>query len=290
MISISNEALRVQINEVGAELTSVQHRGLERIWEGDPSIWGKHAPLLFPLIGRMDGQQYTLGGQIYPAPRHGFCRERTFAVTRHSETGVTFHTAATPDTLAVYPFDFALDVTFALEGSTLVKTHRITNRSPEPMPFELGGHEAYRTTLLPGETMADYGVAFEGLSALSLYGMDDEGMLTLPKRTVALRDGVLEQLPADLGLDTIVLDAPAIRRASLVSRSSGRHVTVDFGDFDYLGIWTAQVGRDTNYLCIEPWSTLPDGRFMGRGLHDKTGIQIAQPCETRTLSYLITFP
>ena len=289
MIHLDNGILQTDINEVGAELTSLKLDGIERIWQGDPAIWARHAPLLFPLIGRLLNQQYELDGEVISAPMHGFCRDRRFEVVSQSATAVTFRTADDAETWKVYPFHFALEVAFSLEGSTVVKRHTVANRSDREMPFELGGHDAYRTTLMPGEVMSDYAVAFEGCDHLEPFGMDANGALELPKGHVALKDGVLEQLPEQLGLDTIVLDNLPVRKAALFSRRSGRRATIEFEDFPYLAIWTAQKGVTTNYLCLEPWSTLPDGHFMGRKLTDKPGIVRLAPGGKKTLTFRSTF-
>lgn len=287
---LENKILTATINPKGAELTSLQLDGLERIWPGDPEIWGRHAPLLFPLIGRLRNQEYELEGKLVSAPTHGFCRDRIFDVVEATPTSVRYRTQDDPETRKVYPFSFTLEVSFELEENAYIKRHTVTNRSGVPMPFELGGHDAYTVALMPGETMADYAVAFEGTDHLELYEMDKTGILNLPKRTLPLTNGcLLDKLPIDLGLDTFVMDSPEIRRVSLISRRSERRVTVEFDDFAYLGIWTAQVGKVTNYLCIEPWSTLPDGHFMGRSIFDKPGIQVLQPGESKTLSFRVSF-
>lgn len=286
---LENGILSAEINPKGAELYSLQLDGLERIWGGDPTIWGRHAPLLFPFIGRLECQQYELDGQVISAPMHGFCRDRVFQRSELTPTRVCYRTQDDQDTYAVYPFHFTLEVEFELEENTLIKRHRVTNRSHRVMPFELGGHDAYRTTLIPGETMADYAIAFEGLDHLEPFAMDENGMLNLPKGNIPLEKGLLTKLPQEVGLDTIVLEGLPVRKAALVSRKSERRVTVEFDDFPYLGIWTAQKGVPTNYICIEPWSTLPDGHFMGRRLEDKPGIVLLSPGESKTLSFRTTF-
>lgn len=286
---IQNDRLRVEISECGAEPHSIVCDGVERLWCADPTVWGKHAPLLFPLIGRLRDSQYLLGGKPIDAPRHGFCRERTFEVTDANETSVTFRTMQDDETLACYPFPFTLDVSFAVEGNKLVKTHTITNNGSTPMPFELGGHEAYAICLEPGETADDWYVQFDEMNVIEAYDMDEAGMLQLPKHTVALQDGRLTYYPEQLGLDTIVLEHVANSTATLACTKSDRKVIVDFPDFPYLGIWTMQNGEDPHYLCIEPWSALPDGHFMSRELAEKPGVISVLPKQTVTLAYHMTF-
>lgn len=286
---LQNGILSAAINPKGAELYSLELDGIERIWQGDPAIWGRHAPLLFPFIGRLKDQQYELDGEIIQAPMHGFCRDRMFETVEADDRHVRYRTQDDEETRSVYPFSFTLEVEFILEENTLIKRHTVTNRSDREMPFELGGHDAYRTTLIPGETMADYAIAFEGVDHLEPFAMDETGTLDLPKGHIPLEGPLLTKLPQDVGLDTIVLEGLPVRKATLVSRKSPRKVTVEFEDFPYLGIWTAQKGVVTNYICIEPWSTLPDGHFMGRKLTDKPGIVVLAPGEQKTLTFRSTF-
>lgn len=286
---LQNGILSAAINPKGAELYSLELDGVERIWQGDPAIWGRHAPLLFPFIGRLKDQQYELDGKMIQAPMHGFCRDRMFETVEADDLHVRYRTQDDEETRAVYPFPFTLEVEFILEENTLIKRHTVTNHSDREMPFELGGHDAYRTTLIPGETMADYAIAFEGVDHLEPFAMDETGTLDLPKGHIPLEGPLLTKLPQDVGLDTIVLEGLPVRKATLVSRKSPRKVTVEFEDFPYLGIWTAQKGVVTNYICIEPWSTLPDGHFMGRKLTDKPGIVVLAPGEQKTLTFRSSF-
>ena len=50
MITIKNEVLTAQIDEKGAQLSSLATRNIEFIYD-DLSVWNKHAPVLFPLPG-----------------------------------------------------------------------------------------------------------------------------------------------------------------------------------------------------------------------------------------------
>ena len=79
--TIQNRHLAVQVDDLGAQLCSVRSPdGTEYIWQADPAIWGRHAPLLFPVIGRLQDGQYTLDGQVFSIPIHGFARDSLFQV------------------------------------------------------------------------------------------------------------------------------------------------------------------------------------------------------------------
>ena len=286
---LENDALAVRISSKGAELQSVVCEGIERMWSGDPAVWGRRAPLLFPLIGRLRDGWYANGGERVDAPMHGFCRDRAFAAEQVSGTHARFETTSDEGTRAVFPFDFLLRVDFSLEGATIVKTHTVENAGEVPMPFELGGHEAYETRLLPGERMADYYVRFEGADALGMFDMDEEGILALPKIEVPLEDGRLTKTPEQLGIDTVVLENVPGGRVVLASAANPHEVEVEFPDFPYLGIWTKAGQAAARYLCLEPWSALPDALFSPRELAEKPGVRVLAPGERATLAYRMTF-
>ncbi len=289
MLMLKNDVLSVRVSSEGAELQSVVRDGVERMWSGDPAVWGRRAPLLFPLIGRLRDGWYANGGERVDAPMHGFCRDRPFVAEQVSSTQARFATAADEGTRAVYPFDFRLRVDFSLEGATIVKTHTVENAGDVPMPFELGGHEAYATRLLPGERMADCFVRFEGVDAIEMFGMDEAGILTLPKIEVPLEDGRLTKTPEQLGIDTVVLENVPGSAVALASGANGYEVTVEFPDFPYLGIWTKAGQADARYLCLEPWSALPDAHFSPRELAERPGVRVLAPGERATLTYRMTF-
>ena len=289
MMALENDALSVRVSSKGAELQSVVRDRVERMWCADPAVWGRHAPLLFPLIGRLRDGWYAHEGERVEAPMHGFCRDREFAAEQVSGTHARFETVSDEGTRAVFPFDFRLRVDFSLEGATIVKTHTVENAGEVPMPFELGGHEAYATRLLPGERMADYYVRFEGADALGMFDMDEEGILALPKIGVPLEDGRLTKTPEQLGIDTVVLENVPGGRVVLASAANPHEVEVEFPDFPYLGIWTKAGQDDARYLCLEPWSALPDAHFSPRELAEKPGVRVLAPGERATLAYRMTF-
>jgi galactose mutarotase-like enzyme len=288
-VTLKNDRLTVVISTFGAELQSITNAdGLELIWQADKSIWGRHAPLLFPIIGRLKDQQYTLNGEVIHISQHGFARDSEFALTQQTENSVTFTLKDSEATKAVYPFAFTLSITYVLTDNTLKKIHTVTNRSETVMPYEVGGHDAYCTTLLPGETMSDYYLEFPNQDAIHPFQMDEICSLTPEKLDYPLSNGRLSLPPDVFGLDTIVLEKLPVNQVTLANTKNSVRLTVDFPEFDYLGIWTKQVGRDTNYICIEPWSTLPECTFVSSELSDKAGIRLLQPGQSEALSYTVT--
>ena len=291
MITIKNEVLTAAIDEKGAQLCSVKGAdGTEYIWQADPKVWGRHAPLLFPLVGRLKDGQYTLEGKTYTIGTHGFARDTVFEVAEQTESAVSFRITDTPETLEKWPFRFALTVTFALEGNSLRKTCQVDNRDVRTMYYELGSHDGFNAPNRPGEQMSDWAIRLPGLTTLEPYGMDEACMMT-PRggQTISLPDGRIPLKPMTYGLDTIVLSDLPQRTAQLVDGRDQVRVSMEFDDYDYLALWTMDLPIDTNYVCIEPWTTLPDAVFVGRDLSEKAGIRTLEAGKSETRTYITRF-
>lgn len=291
IVTIQNECLTVDIEDLGAQLASVRnHHGTEYLWQGDADIWARRAPILFPILGRLRENTYLLDGVPHKIGQHGFARDCIFELVEQSNTQAVFRLTDNAETRRLYPFSFSLTITYTLEGNRLTKSHRVKNRSEQVMYYELGVHDGFRAPLEENETMAQYAIRLPGLDdAITPYGMDEQAMVTPKGEPIPLENGRLSLTPATYNLDTVILDQPPKARAVLVDGQDRPRVTVDFPQFPYLGIWTQDKPFDTNYVCIEPWSTLPDATFVGRELKEKAGIRSLQPGETEELSYTTTF-
>ena len=129
MRTMENENLRVQISDHGAELSSIYDKAADReaVWIGDPAFWNRHAPVLFPFVGKVNGGFYTHKGVKYPMGQHGFARDNEFECIENTENKTVHRLVSTEETKKVYPFDFAFTVTQELSGRTLTITWNVEN-------------------------------------------------------------------------------------------------------------------------------------------------------------------
>jgi galactose mutarotase-like enzyme len=68
LVELANDTLAASINPLGAELWSLRDAaGRELMTDADPRWWTGRAPLLFPLVGRLAGDEYPLGGVRHAA-------------------------------------------------------------------------------------------------------------------------------------------------------------------------------------------------------------------------------
>ena len=119
---LENERLRASIADAGAELIGVydKAREAERIWTGDAAVWNRHAPILFPFVGKVMDGKYRVGDREYPMKtQHGFARDKAFCCVEATADSVTHRLEADEATRAIYPYDFRLTVTHRLEGARL---------------------------------------------------------------------------------------------------------------------------------------------------------------------------
>ena len=160
---LENERFRVEINEFGAELTRFTSKkdGTEYIWKGDPAAWKRHAPILFPIVGRLKDKTYTVDGRPYEITQHGFGRDLAWQAQKISGTCAEFTLTPSEYTKKMYPWDFICTVRYTLDGNALKKEHIVKNASDSVMYYEIGGHDAYTLCWEDGEKITDYYVEFD---------------------------------------------------------------------------------------------------------------------------------
>lgn len=293
MRTIANDVLKVSIDELGAELTSIVRKDncTEYVWKADPAIWKRHAPLLFPVIGRLKDKEYEANGKTWSITQHGFGRDLAFEAHPVSNRCVEFVLKDNEYTHSMYPYKFKLTIRYTLSGNTLKKEHIVENLSKMPMYYELGGHDAYAICLTPEEKITDSYIEFaDDIKEIHPIVYDDDIMLTKDHRTVPLDDHSRLYIQRDtFREDALVLDDVKTRKVTLGSKVSDKKVVMEFDDFRYISFWSKYVAdQDVPYVCIEPWTSLPDGNYLGKALSEKEGIRCIEPGESETLSFSVS--
>lgn len=288
--TIENEYLKATFSSIGAEMQSLicKANQKEYIWFAKEEIWDEHAPMLFPVIARLKDGEYSYQGQIYQIPMHGFAKHSELEVLAKTETSITFVLKSTPETLKMYPFQFELQVCFTLEGNTLKKEHTIINHDEKDMYYELGGHDGYNICLADGETTEDYYIDFGTLDALEASCTDENILFTKDIKTIPLTNGVLPLSMETFKDDAIVCRNIPVHTVSLKSKKSDYCVKFEYEGFQTLGIWTRYLPYDSKYICLEPWTTLPDCAYLGKEIEEKVDIRILQAGKSEKLSFSVT--
>jgi galactose mutarotase-like enzyme len=276
-VRIASEELSAEITSLGAELQWLRDRdGRDLLWNGDPAWWMGRAPLLFPIVGKVPGDQVMIDGKLFPLPKHGFARVSDFTLIDAKAQRVAFELRSNASTRALYPFDFVLRVTYAIDGATLSTRAVVANEGAEMMPVSFGYHPAFRWPLPYDERRGDYEFIFERDEPGAIRGLASELILDVPRPS-----------PVEgrrLGINDEMFEPGALIFTQLSSRSVTYgaagipFLRVDFPDMPQLGIWTKP---GAPYVCIEPWSgyAAPVG-FSGE-LGDKPGTTLLAPGQSR---------
>ncbi|WP_099221381.1 aldose 1-epimerase family protein [Listeria costaricensis] len=288
MIKLENEQLVVEMKAEGAELTRIYHKktGLDYLWHADKAFWGRHAPILFPTVGRLVEDTYYVDGEAFHLPQHGFARDRTFQVVEEETTRVVFELQADQQSKAVYPFSFRLQVSYTLADDTVHVEYHVENTDDKRIYFSVGAHPAFNVPLVDGTRFEDYYLDFgtkEALETLVLEG---------PYRSGAVKkiaDEKVQQLPLTYDLfanDALIFEGLNQNEVAIRSEAHAHFVKVSFPAFPFVGIWTA--GEGTPFLCIEPWFGIADSAGAPVELRDKAGIEQLEPEAIFHSEYSIT--
>ncbi|HLI92921.1 MAG TPA: aldose 1-epimerase family protein [Puia sp.] len=271
MYTIENHDLNVRIHPKGAELQSIygKHTGLEYLWGGDPAFWARHSPLLFPIVGALKCNTYYFEGKAYTLPRHGFARDKEFTVQAQSGDSIQFLLTSDQQTLAVYPFEFELRVSYQLRPVGLATTYQVQNRSASPIYFSLGAHPAFRVPLVPGTAYSDYYLEFDGVQNAPRWPISKDGLIEREPQPLLQGTAVLRLDKQLFQKDALVFKQLVSTGVTLRSGRTPRGLRIDFPGFPYLGIWDAP-GAD--FVCIEPWCGIADSVGSDQQLATKEGI------------------
>ena len=266
---LNSSRLKVTINHFGAEVCSIKNNaGIEFMWQAHKDVWPRHAPVLFPIVGRLKDNSYTFNNTQYQLSQHGFARDKNFELVERTENSCVFQLVADDGSKKNYPFGFVFQIHYRVEESTLITTYKVINPSAGEIFFSVGAHPGFNCPLLPGETFEDYYLEFEDktydITQLS------EGLRTPIKTKLALENNKLFLSARLFDNDALVFENGQINTVSLCSVRSAHRITLACKNWPYFGIWAKK--GNTNFICLEPWHGIA-GRAEGSAeLKDKDGI------------------
>ncbi len=250
---LKNKEIEISVDSLGAELKSLRgaQSGREYLWNGDPAYWKRTSPVLFPLVGSLQGKQYFHEGTAYPMSQHGFARDTEFRLIRQSDSELWFALEDSDESRRVYPFSFCLRIGYALDGAKVRIHWEVENTGDRILYFSIGGHPAFLCPIEAGSRQEDYLIGFDTEGPLTSSVIGRDGLLSDRKKTYALDAGCL---PIDEGLfdeDALIMEHDQAHRVSLMTRERKPYLTVSF-DAPLFGIWSPP-HKHAPFVCIEPW-------------------------------------
>ncbi len=250
-IYLENEALQAGFNYHGAELVSLIRKDTNEqvMWCGDSAYWGRVSPVLFPFVGKLNGQKYTYQGQVYEnVPQHGYARDSEFTLAEKTEDTVWFELTPDDTWKSRYPFDFLLRIGYRLEGKSVHVMWNVVNTGDKELHFSIGAHPAFACEGGVGEYVLDF---HSNVSQLYSGLLTENGGLGDKQRIVEFENGVLSLTDELFEQDALVFEAKGIHTISLNTKAGKPMLQVRF-DTPLVGIWSP-AGKKAPFVCIEPW-------------------------------------
>jgi galactose mutarotase-like enzyme len=272
-VSIAGGGLNATISSLGAELQRLHtDDGLELLWDGNPAVWSGRSPLLFPIVGGVKDDRVRIDGKEHSMSRHGFARTATFSRVEAAASHCTWRLEPNAETRARYPFEFRLDVTYALDVSGLTIRAVIANRGDRPMPASFGFHPAFRWPLVPGVEREAHAILFEHDEPAPIRRL--AGGLIAPEPIPTPVSGVRLPLSDALFTDDALIFDQLRSRQVTYGATTGPRLSVDFPKMPHLGIWSKP---GAGFVCIEPWQGFASPVDFDGELRDKPGIVLIEP-------------
>lgn len=285
---MTNNTLTAFIDDHGAEPTSLRYRYHEYLWSADPTYWKRHAPILFPIVGKVWQNTYRVNDKVYHLPQHGFARDADFTYVTSGHGHCVHRLTDSPATREVYPYPFTLTATHRLVGMSLECSWEVHNDGPDTMFFQIGAHPAFSIPHFRPEAPVYYQLLLqrhgEPLSQVALTTLSPNGH-ALPQRTILpLEGGIINVNRDTFAHDALVIEDSQVDCVTLRNPDGSSVLRVDF-DAPVLGLWSPV---EAPFCCIEPWYGRTDAEGFSGDISQREHIQSLAPGKSFTFNYKIT--
>ncbi|MBR4365569.1 MAG: aldose 1-epimerase family protein [Bacteroidaceae bacterium] len=269
MIELKNETLTILISETGAELQSIKDAtGKEYLWQADPNYWPRHSPILFPIVCSVNNDTYRVDGEEYHLPRHGFARDREFQVVYQHEDEVALQLLWDDETLKVYPYLFALTITYTLVGNSISIEWQVDNLDEDEIHFQIGGHPAFNIPDMQ-EGEAQHGrVQLDASAPIYRYTSFIDGTHDMTEDLVETsEEGIIDFNDETWSKDSIQIHRCQTTQAEILDKEGNPVVTVYY-ETPVCAFWSPYK-KNAPFVCVEPWYGVGDYRGFDGEFRDK---------------------
>lgn len=278
--TVKNEVLTLEVSSQGAELHALRSTGGPEggwLWDGDPAVWGRRAPVCFPWCGRLKDGRFEEEGASFQGPVHGLIRDLEHELTAAGPDSLTFLAQVDAEP-GGWPWPFRFETVHRLEGTTVMTTCTATNTGGRPMPVQLGFHTALRCPFTAGKRPGEYQIRFQREERPFEVCCDENGLVTGGEHAIWTGQPVIPVTEELFDHDSICLRGLCSDWVQLEERATGRALRLEIGDYPYVLLWS--MPGVPGFLCIEPWSGLPSRRDGGHTLWERAGTVPLAPGET----------
>jgi galactose mutarotase-like enzyme len=267
--SLTKNNYSIEVSSLGAELISLKKNNVNYLWTKTQPWWQRHAPVLFPIVGKLRGNTYLYDEKEYSLPQHGFARDSKFELIEETKGSLLFR--LTDNKNPNYPFAFDFFIKYNLDDHGIKTTYIVENKGNEILPFSVGAHPGFLCPFHKEETLEDYYFEFDDDDTLNRTLLK-EGLLLEDTRTITLDKKKLVLSEKLFNEDALVLSG--FKSKSVALKSKNYALKISWEDCTYLGLWKQP---NAPFVCIEPWWGVADRVVHNRNIIDKKGINILEP-------------
>ena len=271
--------LKIESKSKGAELTSIKLDGKEMLHQGE--VWNRHAPILFPIVGRLKNDETIINGRTFKMAQHGFARDIEFMELEKNENRHEYVLESNNKTLEKFPFKFSLYVIYLVEENTVTTKYKVVNKDRKQIIFGLGGHPAFICDYSSGKYKIEFERQEDNIKFMSL----SDGLVKKEEAPNILYNNLI-----NLNKDSFIDDAIIMKNINsnkvYLKENERSILEFDFTGFPYLGLW-AKVGAP--FVCIEPWMNTADKVNTDGKLESKENILTLKPNEEFECQYKVRF-
>jgi galactose mutarotase-like enzyme len=270
--SLENSTIKITASTYGGEIHSITSKddGTEYLWDGNPEYWKYHAPILFPIVGKVVDSKYKVDGKIYELPQHGLARTSEFELISQTEDELIFQLDYSEESLKIYPYKFSLNAIYYLEENTVSVTYNIKNLDDKKIYFSIGAHPAFMCPINNDDKLEDCYLQFNEKETSNKKILTEEGYLSHNKGECLNSADTLMLSKELFKDDALVFDDLKSDKVTIRSKNNDKALIVDFEDFPYMGIWAPKDGAP--FVCIEPWFGHADYEDFNGEFSEKEGI------------------
>ena len=254
---LKNDFLTVQVKSLGAEMISIKDtEDTEFIWQADPEVWGRHAPVLFPIVGRLKDDHYFVDGKEYKMTQHGFARDQEFDLDSQTDSKLVLSLTTSEASLEKYPYHFKLRIVYQLVKDTVQVSYLVDSmEESEDMYFSIGAHPGFTVPFEKGLKFEDFKVEIDPSETRSHIPIVDHQVDINNENKVENQSFPLTR--GEFVDDAVVyrLNKPA--EVTITSDKTSHKITLDTGNAKFFGMWSTYP-NEGKFMCIEPWWGLAD--------------------------------
>ena len=286
---LKNEFYTLTVDELGAQMLSLISNEKEMLWNTKlEGCWSDHAPLLFPVCGRLKDSEYVYGSKVYKMPQHGFAKRTTFKVKSKTDTCIELEFNSDDATREIYPFDFVFVAKYELAGKEVKFSVTVENTDEKVMPYMFGWHPGFNLPTDGGQDIEDYVLDLGKLDSCVWIPLQHVAFASPKRVNYPLNNGCYRLSEKEIYDNDTLIFEEHFNKVSLYADGHPFKLDMEWSaNLPSLCIWK-HPDNAAKFLCIEPWTGTPNNGEDTENFETRKMARL-NPGEKEIFSYSMSF-